>query len=358
VLLVLLLTRIGAVRVYGQAPAVGTAVGGASLSGIVREIDGSPLAGVSVTMLGETTATRSDSAGRFTLRDVSVGSHTTMFRRIGYRSVEHRWIARPDAAVQVAVTMPPTPVQLDRVVIEAPGSSRRRGTSSIGGTVLDGIGSPVGGADVRLLGAGLSTVTDSLGRFEFRLLAAGSYIVRARRRGLMGANYILQIVDDDNRGITLKMYGLRSGTNPHDSATASGYGVADLGFDAFDRRRRADAALLDVGPGDLFRADRAPLDIVLGRFRGDSPALGRRAAPVSDDARSSEDGDCLLINGRRAAYQPLGSFNSLDVLLVEVFRANAFADESVVTQMDAVRECRGTMDRHPSYFVLWMRSVR
>jgi len=29
-------------------------------------------------------------------------------------------------------------------------------------------GDPVGGADVRLLGAGLSTITDSTGRFEFQ----------------------------------------------------------------------------------------------------------------------------------------------------------------------------------------------
>lgn len=328
----------------------------ASLTGVVRDVTGAPLADVSVSLLGETTVTRSDTAGRFTLRDIAPGGHTTLFRRLGYRSVEYRWTARANAGLEIAVAMTPLPQQLGRVVVEASGASRRRGTSSIAGSVTDSAGRPVSGADVRLLGSGLSTVTDSSGQFDFRQLAAGSYIVRARRRGLLSGTYVMQIGEDDNRGITLKQFDLPLAT--HDTSSASGYGAPDAGFDAFDRRQRAGAARPTLGPGDLFRADRAHLDILLQQYR-DSEWAHRRPSLTSGEGKGSTDeGDCLVIDGRRAAYQPLRTFSSVDVQLVEVFRANASVDDYVVSRMEMFKECRGTMERHPSYFVLWTRSLR
>jgi len=347
-----------ATTVIGQTPAPATQVAGGLLSGVVRGVGGAPLRDVDVTLLGETASTRTDSAGRFALRDVPPGGHTALFRRIGYRSIEYRWVAQSGRGLQIAVAMTPVPRQLDRVVIEAPGVSRRRGTSSISGTVTDSAGDAVGGADVRLLAGGLSTVTDSTGRFEFQMLAAGSYIVRARRHGLTSTNYVMQVADDDNRGITLKLFGLPKATNPRDAARASGYGVADAGFDAFDRRERASSARIVLGPGDLFRANRAPLDFVLQQYRDATSMRTPRSTMTGEGTGSSEEGDCLLIDGRRAVYQPLRSFTSLDVQLVEVFGRNAFVDAFVVSQMDAFRECRGSMDHHPSYFVLWTRSLR
>jgi hypothetical protein len=344
---------------HSQTSAVPAASGaGGSLSGIVRDVTGAPLVDVNVTLLGEAAATRTDSAGRFALRDVPVGGHTTLFRRIGYRSVEYRWVARADAGVQVSVAMTPVPRRLDLVVIEAAGASRRRGTSSIGGSVIDSAGVGVGGADVRLLGAGLSTVTDSTGRFEFQLLVAGSYIVRARRHGSLSATYVMQIADDDSRAITLKTYSLPKRTNPRDSASASGYGIPDAGFEAFDQRERAGSGHPVLGPGDLFRANRAPLDFVLQQYRDAGLPSARRSPMGGAVAGPTEEGDCVLIDGRRPAYQPLRSFSSVDVQLIEVFRTNAFVDAFVVSQMEALRECRGGMDHHPPYFVLWTRALR
>jgi len=102
--------------VYAQTPARPTA----SLSGVVRDLGGTPLSDVNVTLVDESFATRTDSAGRFVLYDVPAGAHTTLFRRIGYRSVEYRWTAQADRGLQIAVTMTPVPRSLDRVVVEAP----------------------------------------------------------------------------------------------------------------------------------------------------------------------------------------------------------------------------------------------
>jgi hypothetical protein len=236
-------------------------------------------------------------------------------------------------------------------------SSGRRGTSSIGGVVNDSAGGAVVEADVRLLGSGKSTITDSNGRFEFQTLAAGSYIVRVRRHGLTSVNYVMQIADDDARGITLKMHGFPRKTNSRDSATASGYGVPDVAFDAFDRRARGGSTIAVLGPGDLFRADGATLDFVLQRYLHIAPNPGRNAPTVAEGMGSAADGDCLLIDGRRAMYQPLSSFAAREVQLVEIIRTNAWVDESVGRQMESLGQCRGSMERHPSYFVLWTRSL-
>lgn len=202
----------------------------------------------------------------------------------------------------------------------------------------------------------MSSVTDSTGRFEFGTLAAGSYIVRARRRGLAGASYVMQIADADARGVTLKMYGLPRKASARDSATVAGYGVADAGFDAFDRRERSAPGIAVLGPADLFRAGGATMEFVLQRYLRVDPTLGRSASTCA--AQSERYGDCLLIDGRRATYQPLRSFTTRELQLVEVIGTNATADGFVISQMEGIGECRGSADRHPTYFVLWTRALR
>jgi hypothetical protein len=45
-------------------------------------------------------------------------------------------------------------------------------------------------------------------------------------------------------------------------------------------------------------------------------------------------------------------------MMVEVFRRNAPVDPYVAAQMEAHRECRGDLDRHPPYFIVWTRRLR
>src|SRR5436305_1684011 len=78
-----------------------------SLAGVVRDIAGAPLSDVDLSLLGESIATRTDSTGRFSLDHVPAGSHTALFRRIGFRSVDYRWAALPGRELQAAVTMVP-----------------------------------------------------------------------------------------------------------------------------------------------------------------------------------------------------------------------------------------------------------
>jgi hypothetical protein len=64
----------------GPAPLSGTAV----LSGVVRGIGGTPLAGAQLRVLGTTASARSDASGAYTLRDLPPGTQVLEARGIGY----------------------------------------------------------------------------------------------------------------------------------------------------------------------------------------------------------------------------------------------------------------------------------
>jgi hypothetical protein len=314
----------------------------AALTGVVRDASGSPVDGVDVALVGETRSVRTDSTGRFALRSLGAGGHTALFRRLGYQSVEYRWVARAGQELQITVSMKRAIPRLNPVVAEAAGTARRRGSSSIAGTVVAD-GRPIAGADVRLLGAGLSTVTDSSGRFAFELLAAGPYMVRARHAGLAGRTVIVQLADSDGRGLTVSMSPLPARPNTRPSAMASGYGAADESFDEFDRRIRTNPGEPLIGPADLFRADGASLDFLVQRYRA--------GASIDDDDA------CVLIDGRRAFYEPLHTFITTGVQLVEVVLPHDVDDGFVKLRMASLRECAEHDGRHPVYFVVWTRSV-
>lgn len=291
------------------------------------------------------------------MREISAGSHTLLLRRIGYQSVERRLSVRPGIYVQLTISLTPTAQQMERVVVEASAGSRKRGTSSIGGTVMDSTGRGVPASEVRLLGSGLSTTTDSAGTFLFSTLAAGSYIVRARKEGLAAGNAVVQIIDDDDRSIQVRQWGLPQKTKPKDIRTASGFGIPDLGYEAFDRRVRTRNSTTILSTAVLFKANGASLDLVLRSYRSIG-GTRRKSALVAEGVGSTAEGDCLLIDGRTAMYRPLGMYTSINAVLVEVFRANSNVDDFVVNEMQSLRECRGSRDHHPDYFVIWTRAMR
>jgi hypothetical protein len=340
--LVLALSVAAPILLNGQTPAVSTPPITGVLTGIVRDSAGQPLANVDITLLAENTRTRTDTRGYFALRELSLGGHTAVFRHIEYQSVQYRWVVRDSQERRIDVTMRPVVRQLGPVVTEAQGSARRRGASAIQGVGSDADRHGVEGADVRLLGSGLSTVTDAEGRFVFGMLPPLSYIVRVRRRDFASANSVVQLADSETRGITIRLSLL--GTHAGDRSEASGYGVADVAFSEFDRRRRVNASEDILGPADLFRAEGASLEFVLQRYR---------------DGTMSSGGDaCLLINGRQPVSQPLHAFTAVEVQLVEVARRSDFDDGFLASQMESLPACRAKGDRHPTYFVLWTRSLR
>lgn len=326
-------------NVSAQSPA-----GGLAVTGFVHDSAGQPLGNVQVGIVGEQLSTRTDSSGRFALRRLPPGRDTLLFRRIGYRSARIPLEASMERDRHMDVVLRPVAHQLDRVVTEAPGPRGRRGRSSLRGSVTDSLGHPVDGADVWLLGAGLSTETDRSGEFEFRVLPAASFILRIRHVGFAPSTLAIQLADDDHRGTSVRLSSIRRLRTANDSARASGYGAPNLPFDEYDRRRRMNPTEVTVGPADLFRSEGSALASRLQRYR----------SSLSVESES----DCILLDGRHALYEPLDSYAAVDVRLIEVLRPTDMDDGFVTSAMESIPECRSHAARHPTYFVLWTRSVR
>ena len=68
-----------------------------------------------------------------------------------------------------------------------------QGGGAIGGVVRDSTNRPIPAADVALMPLNRHARTDSLGRFEFRSLDDGAYVVRARRVGYGPTEWSVQL---------------------------------------------------------------------------------------------------------------------------------------------------------------------
>ncbi|WP_431217463.1 TonB-dependent receptor plug domain-containing protein [Puia sp. P3] len=118
------------------APRVATArADAAPIKGIVRDDNGQPLAGVTVTIKGSANAVRTDAAGRFSI-DARPGE-TLIFSYVGHTSKEIALSGTADLAIELAATNK----SLNEVVVTALGIKRSErsltySTQQIGGNEL------------------------------------------------------------------------------------------------------------------------------------------------------------------------------------------------------------------------------
>jgi iron complex outermembrane recepter protein len=94
--------------------------GAATLEGIVRAADGSPLPHADVTVLGTRRGTTTDAGGLFFLRDLTPGRYRLEITMLGYRSVTREVeVGIGDAVVRLEVAMEPTPLSIPGVQVTA-----------------------------------------------------------------------------------------------------------------------------------------------------------------------------------------------------------------------------------------------
>lgn len=137
---------------------------------VVDAVTGLPLAGVTVTASGPSTATTStDSAGRFRLTDLAPGSYMLGFSLNGYVSIN------ANASGTGGVTFDLGSVPLTQVANAT--------TGTVLGTVLDGdTGLPLPGVDIGT-SAGLGATTGQDGKYQITNVPPGTVTVVAERSG-------------------------------------------------------------------------------------------------------------------------------------------------------------------------------
>lgn len=120
-------------------------LGPASVAGRVRDINGRPLVGAIVRVMGSGDASRTDSSGAFLVRRAMIGTQMVEARAIGFDPVRQLTDLRADGPQRLEFTLARREVQLDTVRVSAgrtvsPAllSLENRMRSGVGGTFFDG----------------------------------------------------------------------------------------------------------------------------------------------------------------------------------------------------------------------------
>lgn len=261
-------------------------LGAGTLSGVVVDTTGVPLAGATVFIveLRRTATSRENGAYRFD--DVPVGRYTVGARAIGYIS--------STGMIEVAANGGAAVIEMIRVTFSLPTmttSSRRGGLS---GVVGDTSFRAMPGVVVKVLGSGAgSAVTDSLGEF-FLPVKPGKYVVRLEKAGFARQVVGVSVPENEGRRIAAWMTPEFGRRDP-----MQGKALFEL-----EQRliRRSPVWSKLYSHEDLERMNIADARDAVQRFL---------AFPIHDDA-------CALINGG-PQEAPLWSISAADIEMMEVY---------------------------------------
>ena len=352
----------------GQNPAT-PALPPASLTGVVHDSTGAPIADAEVVVRELTQGTRTNARGEFSLRDIPPGAHQVWFRRLGYRSVDYNWEARPGERTEVTVVLHAIPRTLDPVVVRAEEDRKLKGSSSILGLVVDSAGTPIDEAEVQLVGANRVAVTRPNGGFLFRPLPVGQYLLRVRKLGYSPATMTLSLIDEDDREVVIRMRALPVKLDPMVIAERSGYAPDDHALEDLDKRLRWQGfKTVLAGRDQIEKFGTMGLDQVIAALGGtgaiqvaERMAQARqvpRFGPREPAARTALPDDCILLNGKTQLHQPLATFSAAQVEMIEVYPTRTEVTGTVAEKM-RTPECRAlSLFEHPTYYVVWLRNSR
>lgn len=345
----------------------------AALVGVVKDTSGAPIADAEVVMRDQGRGARTDAQGRFTLAGVEPGTYRIWFRRLGFASIEYTWAARPAERTEVTVSLVPIPRSLNPVVVRAQEDKRAAAHASIFGTIVDSAGLPVPEAEVQLVGANITGMTRAGGEFLFKPLGIGTYVIRVRKMGYAPGMRTVQLIEDDDREVVIRLHRLAAQLDAVTVYAQSGYGADNSVWEDFEQRMRwvsTQSRLL--GPEDLKAYYSLPLDLA-------EKYMGTGAIPASVSASMSlpqegkdlssgkpakgdmGDAACILLNGKEPVLQPLRMWGANEVEALEIYPSGT---EGTGTVSSRFRDswCRAVQNpiyparlEHPTYYVLWLK---
>lgn len=351
--------------VAAQVPS--TPGGPATLAGVVRDSAGNGLRDVEVLIRGTPFAARTNENGEFTISGIAPGTYRAFFRRLGFRSVEYNWLPDPGERTEVSVGLEPIAQNLDPVVVRADEDKRFAAHASIQGIVVDSAGNPIPEAEVSVIGSGGAGMTRANGGFLFKPLAIGTYVIRVRKFGFAPATLTVELHQDDDREVYIRMRSLAAGLDPVVVYAQSGLGK-NAAWDDLERRRRwVDASSRIMGPDELRKFAGLGLDDVakstlLPTTNGSAPRAPARFRPDAMQAPTSTfsmPGDaCILLNGTTALQQPLDMYRADEIELLEIYPINTELTGTVSKRFTSVMCAPLSILRHPTYYVIWLKGSK
>jgi hypothetical protein len=323
----------------------------------VRDTSGAPVRDAEVILRDANRATRTNDRGEFTLADVQVGSYSVWFRRLGYRSIEFNWVARPGEKTSVNVVFHQIPRTLDPVVVRADEDKKAAARASILGLVVDTEGNPIPDAEVQLVGGNASGLTRANGGFLFKPLAIGTYVVRLRKLGFEPTTVTLQLVEHDDREVVVRMHPLATNLDPTVVTEKSGFGRDQVAWDELDRRKRwVNFQVKFLGPEDLKGYYGLPLDYAMIRAGMYNLHPSGKAPQHIDPLGTSQRPDmsipgdaCILLNGKDPIMRPLRVYSTDDVELLEVYPSGTELTGTVAWHFNGTQCAPISLMVHPTY---------
>jgi hypothetical protein len=284
--------------------AVIEAQGTTSLTGVVRDSTGRPLAGAAVVIDPETSpyTTRTDNDGRFRFDRLARGRYRLRVTWIGY-APEERDLELTESSVSIEVVLVRLPYQLDTLSVVA-----RRG-GIIGRAVISPTLDPLANVSVEVLGARWRMRTSTNGVFEFSDVPEGGYTLQVRRDGYRTKTIPVMVPPDGAVEVVAAMDSLRG-----------------------DRDKRFENRLRDM-EGRLRRASRNDGVLVPNQELAIRPGIKLDEA-IRYAPSAWGRGMILLtgfictihIDGIRDPVIRLRDIRASDVLTMEVYRSNGCAE--------------------------------
>jgi protocatechuate 3,4-dioxygenase beta subunit len=228
-----------------------------SLTGIVTDASGNPVAGAVVRAGRQTALT--DAQGKYTLTGVRAGSVAVEVSKRDFRTLEATASVSADATTTLNLSL----------VAKSRDDRPVQGTGSLSGTVFNAAGQPMGGALVMLRGVRLTT--DATGRFQFPNLRSGIYSLQVWADGFRHTHKRVEVGDGET--ITVEVTLLPKTPSSSDSTDDKGGDsmVGDANADGEVTLSDVIAALRIALSLDIVEDERgkARLDVAPPKPRGD-----------------------------------------------------------------------------------------
>jgi Carboxypeptidase regulatory-like domain/TonB-dependent Receptor Plug Domain len=210
-------------------PAAPDSVARATITGVVLDSLGKPVANATVRVASGSPSTVTDTAGAFRLAGVPAGNTRVQVTGDGYTPLGFEFAIAPNVVVSLKLTLLPGPkapvvaAALPAAASPGAGTPPGQGTSSaisagppdtiqakagqsiLSGVVVDSGGRTVFGATVQAMSTAISTVSDSSGRFRLQALPPGLTFIRVRKIGYLSEYFPLALEAGRVATLTVKL---------------------------------------------------------------------------------------------------------------------------------------------------------
>lgn len=306
---------------------------------VANTADNVPLSGATVELSSArfTRRLRTDESGKFLFGSVPTGSYRLSVLRLGFAPLSQQ-VTVADSDADLRIQLQPDARTLGAIVTKA------NVTAIYGGIGAAGLSknangerplSAVPGARIQVLGSGVETETDSLGRFFLEVGKAGRYLVRATSPGLVPQVYPVDV--EKNKAV--------DASRLLDSARAVQGERPEYLWKEMDKRLDLRGSNSAVVTGDEVR-----------EFGGNMTTALQRAKGVNARGLRIVGSPCIFVDGIHRPFFSLDAIRPEEVEAIEVYGNRGETTSSLKNSAkgkgcpDSVRQTR---DNAVFYVVIW-----